>query len=60
LPFGAQSIIAKNENVHVTLVNRVINGKSSDPKILNAIADYLLNIKVENKKVSEKLAALID
>lgn len=60
LPFGAQTKIAKKANVSVSNVNRVLNGKSEDAEILNAIADYLSELKIKQLKVNSRLASLID
>lgn len=60
LPFGAQTEIAKKCNVTVCMVNRVLNGKSENTKVLDAIADYLTDFKQQKNDTISRLASLID
>ncbi|WP_316777739.1 hypothetical protein [Pedobacter antarcticus] len=60
LPFGAQTEIAKIANVHISLVNRVLYGKSQNTKVLNAIADFLTMYKEQQQTALNKLASFID
>lgn len=60
LPFGAQTEIAKRCNVKVTQVNRVLNGKAENTQILEAVADYLSEIKSHEERVINRLSSLID
>lgn len=60
LPHGAQTEIANLANVSVVAVNRVLNGKSNDVKILNVIADYLTDIKQQRATAENRLKSLIN
>ncbi len=60
LPHGAQTEIAKIANVHFTLVNRVLNGKSTNTRVLNAIADYLIDKKKEENQIHTKFSSVIN
>ena len=60
LPQGAQAEIARRANVHFSLVHRVLNGKSENIKVLNAIADYLTDLKNEKDAAMVRISKLID
>lgn len=60
LPHGAQTEIANSAKVSVVAVNRVLNGKTTDVKIMNAIADYLTKLKDDKASAEKRLASLID
>lgn len=59
LPFGAQTEIAKRANVNLSLVHRVLKGKSTDMNVLNTVADYLTELKSKEQEVANKFASLI-
>lgn len=59
LPQGAAKEIASRCRVTTTTVSRVINGKSENAKVLNEIANYLLEqsrAKERVNKMAKKLA----
>lgn len=60
LPQGAQAEIAKRAKVHFSLVHRVLNGKSENIDVLNAIADYLTEIKEKKQAAINRISSLID
>lgn len=60
LPFGAQTEIANKCGVKVSLVNRVLNGKSDNTLILDAVADYLTEFKKKKDQAISRLSSLID
>ncbi len=60
LPHGAQTEIAKMANVTNNTVHLVLNGKSDNVVVLNAIADYLTSLKAKQQAATNRLASLID
>lgn len=60
LPQGAQAEIAKRANVHFSLVHRVLNGKSENVDVLNAIADYLTELKQKKEAALKRISSLIE
>lgn len=59
LPHGAKTVIAKNASVSLQTVHCVLNGKSNNIKVINAIADYLIDFRDTEKNAIERLASLI-
>lgn len=60
LPHGAQTKIAENANVHLNLVYRVLNGKSKNLMVLQAIANYLKDHNKVKSETLESISSLID
>ncbi len=60
LPHGAQTEIALRCKLTVCHVNRVLNGKSDNTQVLEAIADYLTEFKKKKVKALSRLSSLID
>ncbi len=60
LPHGAQTEIAKMANVTNNTVHLVLNGKSDNISVLNAIADYLEKIKEQKNTAVDRISSLLD
>jgi predicted transcriptional regulator len=54
LPFGAQGEIAKRSGIHLVHVNRVLNGKYYNEKVIATTIEYLKELK--EREESYKLA----
>lgn len=59
LPHGAQKEIALRINTTQLEVNRVLNGRTEDFIIMEAIADYYAEYKERKRKISERLTSLV-
>jgi predicted transcriptional regulator len=59
LPHGAQTKIAKMANVALSTVHLVLNGKSDNEDVVNAVIDYLTELQVKKKSAQRKLSLLI-
>lgn len=60
LPHGAQTQIAKNANVHLNVVHRVLNGKSENLIVLKAIAEFLKSHDKIRTETLKTISTLID
>ena len=58
LPHGAITKIAKNSSVSLQTVHCVLNGTSNNIKVMNAIADYLIEFQKIEKMAIDRLASL--
>lgn len=60
LPHGAQTEIAKKANVSLNMVHSALKGKCDNIDLLNAIADYLTELKQKKQAANNRLSSLID
>jgi predicted transcriptional regulator len=60
LPHGSQTEIAKRANVSLNTVHLALKGKCDNVDVLNAIADYLEELKGKKSAAMNRISSLID